>query len=73
MWFFTASYANGPGYLDHLGENGGRRNPRGQSYMDTGFRQPTTLPKEEETHSGEDVGVYASGPFSHVKLFPNIE
>lgn len=34
--------------------------------MDPQFRQPATVSKEEETHSGEDVGVYASGPYSHV-------
>jgi alkaline phosphatase len=66
MWFFTLNYANGPGYGDHTNPSGGRKNPRGTSYMNPRFRQPTTLPKEEETHSGEDVGVYASGPFSHV-------
>lgn len=68
MWFFTLNYANGPGHNDHLNPNGGRQNPRGQSYMSPGFRQPANLQKEEATHSGEDVGVYASGPFSHVSF-----
>lgn len=36
--------------------------------MDPRFRQPATVSKKEETHSGEDVGVYASGPFSHVSF-----
>lgn len=66
MWFFTLSYANGPGYADHTNENGGRIDPRGKSYLDPRFRQPTTVNDFEETHAGEDVGVYASGPFSHV-------
>lgn len=68
MWFFTLNYANGPGHFDHIEPTGGRRNPRGQQYMDPQFRQPSTVYKELETHSGEDVGVYANGPFSHVRI-----
>lgn len=66
MWFFSLSYANGPGYADHLNPTGGRVNPRGTSYLDPHFRQAATVPEIEETHSGEDVGVYASGPYAHV-------
>lgn len=66
MWFFTLNYANGPGHTDHFIPSGGRKNPRGMQYMDPLFRQPATVSKVEETHSGEDVGVYASGPFAHV-------
>jgi Alkaline phosphatase len=66
MWFFTLNYANGPGHNDHFNKNGGRQNPRGKKYMDPLFKQPTTVPEVEETHSGEDVGVYANGPYSHV-------
>lgn len=65
MWFFTLNYANGPGHADHVHSTGERQNPRGKNYMDPLFRQPATVSKEEETHSGE-VGVYASGPYSHV-------
>lgn len=68
MWFFTLNYANGPGQAEHDNPMGGRRNPRGMQYMNPQFRQPATIMKKEETHSGEDVGVYASGPFSHVKI-----
>lgn len=68
QWFFTLSYANGPGYSDHTNPQGGRQNPRGKAYLDPLFRQPTTVSEEEETHAGEDVGVYASGPFSHVRV-----
>lgn len=66
MWFFSLNYANGPGHNDHVQSNGERRNPRGMNYMNPLFRQPATVLKEEETHSGEDVGVYAIGPFAHV-------
>lgn len=66
MWFFSLSYANGPGHEDHVKQGGGRQNPRGKNYLNAKFRQPTTVPDSEETHAGEDVGVYASGPYSHV-------
>lgn len=68
MWFFTLSYANGPGHFDHVNTAGGRDNPQGKKYTNPKFRQPTTVPLDEEAHAGEDVGVYASGPFSHVKF-----
>lgn len=68
MWFFTLSYANGPGYNDHVNPDGGRQSPRGKKYLDPQFRQPTTVPESEETHAGEDVGVYANGPYAHVSI-----
>ena len=36
--------------------------------MNPKFRQPTTVAEDEETHAGEDVGVYAVGPYSHVSI-----
>ena len=71
MWFYSLSYANGPSYADHVTPTGGRQNPRGKNYMDPSFRQPSTVPEAEETHAGEDVGVYASGPYAHVSLEMN--
>jgi alkaline phosphatase len=65
-WFFTLSYANGPGYSTHTDSNGGRIDPRGMRYTNPMFRYPTTAPQNIESHSGEDVGVYAVGPHSHV-------
>lgn len=68
MWFFSLSYASGPGHNDHTNPTtGGRVNPRGTRYTDPHFKQPSTVPEIEETHSGEDVGVYASGPYAHVR------
>ena len=71
MWIFAPSYAQGQGFAVHNKPTGERRNPRGMNYMDLNFKQPAAVPMDEGTHSGEDVGVYASGPFSHVffKLF----
>ena len=31
-----------------------------------GFHQETLVPRSSETHAGEDVGIYASGPGSHL-------
>lgn len=43
-------------------------NPRGQRYLNPEFQQPSLVPDAEETHAGEDVGVYASGPYAHVNI-----
>lgn len=67
MWIFSASYAQGQGYFDHNEAKTGRKNPRGMNYMESSFRQPAGVPMDEGTHSGEDVGVFASGPYSHVR------
>lgn len=65
MPFFTLSYANGMGFYDHFNESG-RINPLDMDFNDPHFRQPTTLPLEEETQGGDDVGVFAVGPQSHL-------
>ncbi|XP_053685595.1 membrane-bound alkaline phosphatase-like [Sabethes cyaneus] len=65
--YMTISYANGLGYYDHIDtENGGRVNVSKLDTSSNQFRFPTTLPVESETHGGEDVAVYASGPWSHL-------
>ncbi|EAT45423.1 AAEL003317-PA [Aedes aegypti] len=65
--YMTVSYANGLGYYDHVdAEKGTRRNI---SHLDTtkdDFRFPATVPLKSETHAGEDVAVYASGPWAHL-------
>lgn len=65
-WFFSLSYANGPGHSDHVDSDGTRSSPQGKSYLDPNFRQPAAVPEIEETHAGEDVAVFAVGPQSHV-------
>lgn len=64
--YFTLSYANGPGNMDHMTEDGKRVDPRTMDVFNNTFRYPTTNPKSDETHGGDDVAVYASGPFSHL-------
>lgn len=66
-WIFSASYGQGQGYKDHFDKQAGeRKSPRGMKYMEPKFRQPSTVPMDEGTHSSEDVGVFVSGPYSHV-------
>lgn len=52
-------------YFDHF-ENGTRKNPDDMKTHDPRFTFPATVPYEDETHGGEDVGVYANGPWSHL-------
>lgn len=65
MPFFTLSYANGMGFYNHFNESG-RVNPIDMDYEDPHFMQPTTVPLQQSTHGGDDVGVYALGPYSHL-------
>ncbi|XP_055698615.1 alkaline phosphatase-like [Phlebotomus papatasi] len=64
--FFTLNYANGLGFFDHFYKTGGRRNPLGMPYRDALFRHPATVPLDYETHGGDDVGVFAIGPWAHL-------
>ncbi|XP_058056086.1 membrane-bound alkaline phosphatase-like [Anopheles bellator] len=68
MPFFTLTYANGPSYFDHFYASGGRRNPANMAdrYRDPGFTYPAAVPYEDETHGGDDVAVFADGPWAHL-------
>lgn len=59
------SYANGLGYYKHVNKEGVREDPSTMA-RPADFRYPATIPKDGETHGGEDVTVYASGPWSHL-------
>jgi alkaline phosphatase len=63
---FTLNYANGAGFSDHFHASGGRVDPNTLNYDKIDFRHPATAPLEDETHAGEDVGVYADGPWAHL-------
>ena len=59
--FTTLGYANGPGY------RGGARPDL--SSVDTtalNFLQEAVVPLSSETHGGEDVGIWAIGPWAHL-------
>ena len=68
------SYAQGIGYDQHLfvDETGNltRLDLRKETNMTTDFKYkfPSSVPKESETHSGADVGIFASGMF--IKVLP---
>lgn len=68
MTFYTLSYANGIGYDTHTKETGGRVDPKDLNHEQIFFRYPATVPMQfdAETHGGDDVAVYTSGPWSHL-------
>ncbi|XP_069680549.1 membrane-bound alkaline phosphatase-like [Periplaneta americana] len=57
--YATLNYANGKGY-----------NPRydlsKDNMRDANYRFPATAPLSSETHGGDDVAVFARGPWSHL-------
>ncbi|HEX2527573.1 MAG TPA: alkaline phosphatase [Geminicoccus sp.] len=61
--YTTVSFANGPG-----GQKGGqeRRMLTMEEATDPDFIQQTLVPMQSETHGGEDLGIYAIGPWSHL-------
>lgn len=65
MTYFTLSYANGQGYRVHRNSTG-RVNPEHLDHEKPFFNYPATVPLGGETHGGDDVAVYTSGPWSHL-------
>lgn len=59
----TLAYANGPGGLK---PNTSRANLTGVNYNATDFKQQSLIWARSERHGGEDVGIYATGPFAHL-------
>lgn len=60
-------YANGPGYVNH--QSTSEKTRIDLSKINTSanrFRFPAGLQVSTETHAGEDVAVFASGPWSHL-------
>ena len=64
--YTTLSYANGPGADRELNQNGKRVNPNTFDYTDPSLQYPATARRPKETHGGDDVGVWASGPMAHL-------
>lgn len=60
--FNIITYGNGPNF----------NSPRNATYLSllntnlTSYTSPTALPLKSETHGGEDVPVFAQGPWSHL-------
>ncbi|XP_011193269.3 membrane-bound alkaline phosphatase [Zeugodacus cucurbitae] len=65
--YMTLSYANGPSYEKFYDtKHNERRDP---TTLITGAPRdefPATVPLDSETHGGDDVAVFASGPFAHL-------
>lgn len=67
MPYLTLSYANGKGYEYYYDMDGNERiHPDHVDRSKPGAYYPSTIPMGTETHGGEDVGVFASGPWSHL-------
>lgn len=67
--YATLSYANGPGYnTNYLKEDGAvkRKNLRSINMKNKDFMFPSAVPLESETHGGDDVAVFASGPYAQL-------
>ena len=75
--YTTLGYTNGRGYMDLGSEtnadagyaqpiSAGRTDLSAIDTTNPGFHQEVTVPKSSETHAGEDVGIYAKGPGSHL-------
>ncbi|CAK1580582.1 unnamed protein product [Parnassius mnemosyne] len=64
MPYTTLSYANGPGYKPH--EEFQRHNLMLDDIENLNFTYPSLVPIARETHGGEDVAIFAKGPWSHL-------
>ena len=66
------SYAQGPAFHTHLildKENKiSRKNLTGKEniYKSFSFKNPASVPRDKETHGGDDVGIFAIGPYAHL-------
>uniref|UniRef100_A0A336KWJ5 alkaline phosphatase n=1 Tax=Culicoides sonorensis TaxID=179676 RepID=A0A336KWJ5_CULSO len=58
------SYANGLGYNLHRNKEGRVDPSLYEHYFKLPY--PSTIPRRSETHGGEDVSIYAIGPWSHL-------
>ena len=66
--YTTLGYANGPGsvFAPNMDLSNGRPVPDGEGVKDKNYRQQSLVPTGGETHGGQDVTIYASGPRAHL-------
>ncbi|XP_017066483.1 membrane-bound alkaline phosphatase [Drosophila eugracilis] len=62
--YTSLSYANGPGYYTAYNRVEGRALLKEKLVEDVDFEYPALVPLDSETHGGDDVAVYASGPYA---------
>ncbi|CAN7947366.1 unnamed protein product, partial [Ixodes hexagonus] len=60
LTYTTLTYANGPKGGEKL------RNLTEEDTLSSHFAHPSTFPRGRETHGGEDVAVYATGPWAEL-------
>ncbi|XP_033763503.1 alkaline phosphatase-like [Pecten maximus] len=60
-YFTTLSYGNGPGY-----GTGNRTDVKATDTTDKDYLQAAAAPRFEDSHGGQDVGIYARGPMAHL-------
>ncbi|XP_063237764.1 membrane-bound alkaline phosphatase-like [Bacillus rossius redtenbacheri] len=63
--YSTLSYANGPGYKQPQ-KNGTRYDISSDKLGDKDYEFPAMVPLRSETHGGDDVAVFARGPWAHL-------
>ncbi|CAG9804104.1 unnamed protein product [Chironomus riparius] len=59
MPYLTLSYANGPSAEK-------KRQVNEEDMKNVGYQYPSLIPMLYETHGGDDVPIYARGPYSHL-------
>lgn len=64
--YATLGYENGPSFYENIDDKGQRRNLEKEDLNRDDYGYPTQYPLQLETHGGEDVGVFASGPHAHL-------
>jgi alkaline phosphatase len=66
--YTTLGYANGPGAVFKKGADlsDGRPEPTNAEATELDFKQPSLVPMGDETHGGQDVTIYASGPNAYL-------
>jgi alkaline phosphatase len=64
--YTTIGFANGPGGLDLAKTPEGRQGISMEQATAPDYIQQSLVPLESETHGGEDLGIYAIGPWAHL-------
>ncbi|KAF5280051.1 hypothetical protein FQR65_LT03306 [Abscondita terminalis] len=62
--YTTLNYANGPGYRAEV--NGRRHDVSQDNLTDFEYKYPAYAPLFSETHGGDDVAIFARGPWAHL-------
>jgi alkaline phosphatase len=64
--YTTLGYANGPGWRDPAVNGGKRPDLMHADTLADDYLPEAAVPLESETHGGEDVAIFASGPMAHL-------